>query len=57
MIFLICGIFFFFKGTNELIYKTEIHRGRKQTWSLGRKVAGINLEIRNDTHILLHINY
>ena len=48
---------FFFKGTNELIYKTEIHRGRKQTWSLGRKVAGINLEIRTDTHILLHINY
>ena len=21
---------FFFKGTNELIYKIEIHRGRKQ---------------------------
>ena len=50
-------------GTSKLIYKTESHRCKKQTYGYqGRKAAGmgeggggINWEIGVDTYTLLYI--
>ena len=58
MILLICGILKE-KGTNELIYKTEVESWMQKTnlWLPGGAGGGINWKIGIDIYTLLYIKY